>query len=338
LLIVCYGANFESWGLPMRRREFIAGLGGAAAWPLAARGQQSQVPLIGYLNLRSPQDPGTAAFLEGLAEAGFVDGRNVRVIYRYAENPTQVPALAAELVRSQPAVMAANTTAAALAAKTATSAIPIVFTTGDDPVKVGLVASLNAPGGNATGATNLNVELEGKRLELMDRIVPAGQTVAALLDPKNPAAERQSKNIQEGADLLGRKVRILHVATERDIELAFHTIVEERLGAVFVAADQYFVARRNQIVTLATDHAIPAFYSRRDFVDAGGLMSYGTSPTDAFHRAGLYVGRILKGEKPADLPVIQSTKFEFVINLKSAKALGLTIPPNLLAVADEVIE
>jgi putative tryptophan/tyrosine transport system substrate-binding protein len=204
----------------IRRREFIAGIG-VAAWPLVARTQQAQVPRVGHLNSGSPQDPATAAFLEGLAEAGFIDGRNVRFIYRYAENRAQMPALAAELVRLQPAVIAANTTAAALAAKAATSTIPIVFGTGDDPVEVGLVASLNAPGGNATGATGLQVELEGKRLELMDQIVPAGQTVAALLDTKNPAAERQSKNIQEVADLLGRKVRILHATTEREIDMAF---------------------------------------------------------------------------------------------------------------------
>jgi putative tryptophan/tyrosine transport system substrate-binding protein len=322
----------------MKRREFIAALGSAAVWPLAARAQQPQVPFVGYLNLGSPKDPATAVFLEGLAEAGFVDGRDVRVIYRYAENPSQLPALAAELVRLQPAVIAATLTAAALAAKAATSTIPIVFATGDDPVKVGLVASLNAPVGNATGATNLNVELEGKRLELMYQIVSPGQTVAALLDTKNPAAERQSKNIQDVADLLGRKVRILHAATEREIELAFNTIVQERLGALFVAADQYFATRRTQIVTLAAHHAVPAFYSRREFAEVGGLASYGTDAFAAIRQEGVYVGRILKGERPVNLPVVQPVKFELVINLKTAKALGVSFPAQILALADEVIE
>jgi putative tryptophan/tyrosine transport system substrate-binding protein len=323
----------------MRRRKFIAGLGGAVVWPLAARAQQPAVPLVGYLGLASPQGPtAPPAFLEGLAEAGYVVGRNVRIEYRWAETARQLPSMAADLVRLQPAVILAAASASALAAKIATSAIPIVFGIGDDPVKLGLVTSFNHPGGNLTGTTNVNVELEGKRFAMMHAIVPTDKTIAALVDANNPAAERQANDIREAARSLGRNVRILRAANEGEIDAAFKSIVQENLGALFVAADQYFGMRRNQFVTLAAYNAIPAFYSRREFAEAGGLLSYGGDINASTRQEGIYVGRILKGERPGDLPVVQPTKFELIINLKAARTLGLNFPTNILALAGRVIE
>jgi putative ABC transport system substrate-binding protein len=322
----------------IRRREFITLLGGAAAWPLAARAQQG-LPLVGCLGLVLAQgQTAPPEFLEGLAEMGYVAGRNMRIEYRWAENAGQMPALAADLVRLQPAVIYAYSSAAALAAKAATSTIPIVFGSGDDPVRLGLVASLNRPGGNLTGTTNLSIELERKRLALMHEMLPAGQSIAALVDTNNPAAERQARDIEEAARSLGRNVRILKAGSERDIDAAFTSIVQDRVGALFVAASAFFPTRRSQIVTLATHFAIPAFYPRREFAEAGGLVSYGTDQNADYRQQGIYVGRILKGEKPSDLPVVQSVKFELAINLKTAKAMNFTIPTTILALADEVIE
>jgi putative tryptophan/tyrosine transport system substrate-binding protein len=319
----------------MRRREFITGLSSAAALPLIARAQQPTVPLVGYLTHVGLVSP---AFLDGLAETGHVVGRNVRIETRFADDTRQLPGLAAELVRLQPAVISADGSAEAIALKAATSTIPIVFGTGDDPVRLGLVASLSHPGGNLTGYTNLNVELEEKRLAMMHSIIPPGQTIAALVDANNPAAERQASDIMGAARNLGRKVRMLRAANERDIEAAFKTIVQEHLDALFVAADAYFATQRDQFAMLASYNAIPSFYSRREFAEAGGLVSYGTDIYSNYHGEGLYVGRILKGERPGDLPVVQSTKFELVINLKTARPLGITFPTNILALADAVIE
>jgi putative tryptophan/tyrosine transport system substrate-binding protein len=321
----------------MRRRQFITFLGGAAAaWPLATHAQQ-RLPLVGYLNIGTPTTA-PPEFLEGLAETGYAAGRNMRIEYRWAENAGQMPALAADLVRLQSAVIFAGTSAGALAAKAATSTIPIVFGTGDDAVKLGLVASLNRPGGNLTGTTNVNIELEQKRLALMHETLPAGQSIAALVDTNNPAAERQASDIGEAAHSLGRHVRIFKATSERDIDAAFTSIVEDRLGALFVVASAYFATRRSQIVTLATHFAIPSFCPRREFAEAGGLVSYGTDQIAANRQQGIYVGRILKGEKPSDLPVVQPTKFELVINLKTARSLNFAIPTKILALADEVIE
>ena len=324
---------------PASRRAFIALLGGAAAaWPRPARAQQRDLPLVGYLRAAPAGSAAPPAFLEGLAETGYVVGRNVRIETRSAEDARQLPAMVADLVRLHPAVIVAGTSAAALAAKAATSTIPIVFGIGDDPVRLGLVASLNRPGGNLTGTTNLNVELEGKRLAMADKIVPAGKIIAVLVDTNNPGAERQADDVQEAAKTLGRKVRVLRAAKDSEIDDAFTRIVQEKLGALFVAADQYFATQRAQIVTLAAHYAIPAFYSRREFAEAGGLVSYGTDINASPRQQGIYVGRVLKGERPADLPVVQATRFELVINLKTAKRLGLTLPATILALADAVIE
>jgi ABC-type uncharacterized transport system substrate-binding protein len=322
----------------MRRREFIAGLGGAAAWPLAARAQQP-LPLVGYLGIGLGQGlTARPEFLKGMSETGYDVGRNMRIEYRWAESAAQMPALAADLVRLQPAVIFAGNSSAALAAKPATSTIPIVFAIGDDPVKLGLVASYSRPGGNLTGTTNINIELEQKRLALMHETLPAGQSIAALVDTNNPAHERQASDIEEGARSLGRQFSIYRVGSEHDIDAAFTSIVQDRLGGLFVAASALFAARRSQIVTLATHFAIPAFYPRREFAEVGGLVSYGNDQNAGYRQQGIYVGRILKGEKASDLPVVQPTKFELVINLKAAKALNFTIPTKILALADEVIE
>jgi putative ABC transport system substrate-binding protein len=324
----------------MRRRQFIAGLGSTAAWPLVAQAQQAAMPIIGYLNLGSPAGSldAVTAFGKGLGETGYVVGQKARIEFRWAEDASRIPALVADLVRLKPAVISVNSSAGVLAVKAATSTIPIVFGIGDDPVRLGLVASLNHPGGNLTGTTTLNIELEGKRLAVMNDIVPAEKTIAALVDINNPAAKSQVNSIEDAARRLGRKVRIFWAASERDIDDAFRDIVQENLGALFVAAALYFGTRRIQIVTLAAFNAIPTFYSRREFAEAGGLASYGTDLDESFRQQGIYVGRILAGERPADLPVVQTAKFEFVINLKTAKALGLTIPETLLATADQVIQ
>ena len=326
----------------MRRRDFITLVGGAAASPLSAKAQQGALPVVGVLYPGSVQgdDQIAVPLRRGLGETGFIEGQNFRIEGRWAEGQfDRYPALAADLVRRQVAlIVVPGATSAALAAKSASSTIPIVFLIGDDPIKVGLAASLNRPGGNTTGFTTVASELEGKRLDLLSRIVPGAETIGVLVNPEVPNAATQLINLQNAARTLGRQIRVLNAATEREIDAAFTTLAQERAGALTVAASLYFFTRLNQIVTLAAHYSIPTIYQRREFAQAGGLVSYGTDVADTYRQVGIYAGRILKGEKPADLPVQEITKIELVINLKAAKALGLTVPPVLLATADEVIE
>jgi putative tryptophan/tyrosine transport system substrate-binding protein len=326
----------------MRRRAFILALGGAAAgWPLAARAQQPAMPVVGFLSSGSPGPlrRQIAAVHEGLKEAGYVDGQNVAMEFRFAEGQfDRFPGLAAELVRRQVAVLMATSNAGALAAKQATTTIPIVFSVGDDPVKTGLVDNLHRPGGNITGVYQFAAGLEGKRLGLLHDLVPTVATIAALVHPSYSGAENQVRDLQEAAPRLGVQVVILTANAESDFPVAFATLAQQRAGALLVCATPFFNSRREQLVLLAARHAVPAIYEWREFAEAGGLMSYGTSLADAYRQAGVYAGRILKGAKPVDLPIVQSTKFEFVINLNAAKALGLTVPYPLLITADEVIE
>jgi len=328
--------------LDATRRQFITLLGGAAAWPLVARGQQAAMPVVGFLNSASPDGyvPMVAAFRQGLKEAGYVDGQTATIEYLWAENHyDRLPALAAELVQQKVTVIAATTTPAALAAKAATSTVPIVFTTGGDPIKLGLVASLSRPGGNVTGSTQLSVEVGPKRLELARELFPGATTFALLVNPTNPLAATVSKDLQAVADTLGVRLHVLHASTEADFEAAFATAAQLRAAArVISTPDPLFGSHAAQLGALALRNRVPAIYFRREFVAAGGLMSYGGSITETYRLAGLYAGRILKGEKPADLPVVQSAKVELILNLKTTRALGIRVPLPLSGRADEVIE
>jgi putative ABC transport system substrate-binding protein len=325
----------------MKRRQFIAGLGGAAVWPAVAYGQQPPVPTIGYLGIDSPNASVEAAFRKGLSEMGFVEGRNVALEFRYAENQfDRLPALAAELVRRRVAVIFAGGGAVAVpAAKAATTTIPIVFSTGANPVQTGMVASFNRPGGNVTGISSMTTELTAKRLELLHELLPAATRFAVLVNPNVPrTAALVAALAQAAASTIGRQIEVFTASTNGEIDAAFESIVQKRADALLIGTNAFFISRRVQFATLAARHTLPAIYFGREFVEAGGLMSYGAGNDFLIRLGGIYVGRILKGEKPADLPVMQPTKFELVINLQAARLLGLTIPPSLLALADEVIE
>jgi putative ABC transport system substrate-binding protein len=328
----------------MRRREFLGVLGGAAvAWPVAAHAQQRAIPVIGFLHTASPRPFAShfAAFRRGLSETGYVEGRNVTIEYRWAEGHfDRVPALVADLVHRRVNVIAApGSTSAAVVVKAATTTIPIVFGVSDDPVKFGLVASFAHPGGNATGINFFTAELVAKRLGLLRELVPKAVRIGVLVNPANTAnTEATLRQVQAAARTMGLHIEVFKASTSGEIDAAFAALARARPDAMFVAPDAFYNSRRVQLATLAARFAIPAAFSVRDYAVAGGLMSYGTSIDDMFHQVGIYTGRVLKGEKPADLPVVQSTKFEFVINLRTAKALGLTVPPTLLARADEVIE
>jgi putative ABC transport system substrate-binding protein len=326
----------------MRRREFITLVGSAAgAWPFVARAQQRALPIVGFINVGPADPPLAPAFRKGLGETGYVEGQNVTVEYHWLEGQyDRMPALVADLVRRRVAVIAApGATPVAIAAKAATATIPIVFGVGDDPVKLGLVASLARPGGNATGINFFSGELVAKRLTLLHDLVPKAVRVAVLVNPTNPAVtENTLRDVQEAARVIGLQINVVNASTSNEIDAVFAALARERPDALFVNGDGFFNSRRVQISTLAARGKIPAAYSLRDSVEAGGLMSYGTDRTDRFRLVGVYTGKILNGTKPADLPVVQSTKFEFVVNMKTAKALGLAIPETLLATADEVLQ
>jgi putative ABC transport system substrate-binding protein len=326
----------------MRRREVIRLLGGAAAfWSPAARAQQPAMPVVGFLGSGSP-DKDTyrvRAFRQGLSEIGYDEGKNVAIEYRWAQDQNdRLPALAADLVRRQVRVIATTGTPPALAAKAATTTIPIVFEIGTDPVELGLVASLNRPASNITGATTLNVEVGPKRLALLHEVVPTAGIIAFLADPTNPVAEAQSRDVTAAARTLGLQLHVLHASTERDFDTIFATLVQLHAGALVIDLDAFFRSRSEKLATLTLRHAVPAISGYREFVAAGGLMSYASSLAETVRQVGIYTGRILNGEKPADLPVQQATKVELTINLKTAKALGLNVPATVLSIADEVIE
>jgi len=326
----------------MKRREVITLVSGAlVAWPLAARAQQPAIPAIGYLNFGSPESDASrlTGLRRGLKETGYVEGRNFVIEYRWAGNqPDRLPALAADLVQLQVAVIVAAGVLPALAAKAATTSIPIVFSVGADPVQLGLIASLNRPGGNLTGVNGFTGELGAKGLALLHELVPSTTTVGFLENPNNPIFELTTRDVLAAAPAIGLKVQILKAGTDREIDAAFASLVQARTGALLVGSDLFFNSRIEQVAALAARHAIPTMQAYREFVVVGGLISYGISLIENYRQVGVYTGRILKGEKPADLPVIQPTKFELSINLKTAKALGLQIPDRLLTLADEVIE
>jgi putative ABC transport system substrate-binding protein len=325
----------------MRRREFITLIGGAAAaWPLAARAQQPAMPVVGFLGTDAPElrERRLLAFRNGLSEAGYDEGRNVTIEFRWAEGQyDRLASLAADLVQRRVSVIVANGPAA-IASKAATTIIPIVFVAGFDPVKLGLVASLSRPGGNVTGVSLLNSELASKRLALLHELIPTATIIALLVNPANPNAESLSQDTQAAARTLGLELHVLHASSERDFDAAFATLVRERAGALVIGTDGFFVGQSERLAALTVQHAVPAIFQNREFAAAGGLMSYAGSDSDANRLIGIYTGRILKGEKPADLPVQQSTKVELIINLKTAKALGLTVPLIMQMTADEVIE
>jgi ABC-type uncharacterized transport system substrate-binding protein len=324
------------------RREVMTLLGGAtAAWPLAARAQQPAIPVIGYLNNGSPESdvPRLTGLRRGLNQTGYIEGRNLVIEYRWAGNQAgRLPALATDLVQLRVAVIVSPGLVATLAAKAATTSIPIVFSVGADPVQLGLVASLNRPGGNLTGFSNVTSELGAKGLALLHELVPGTATIGFLENPNNPTFELTTRDVLAAAPVMGLTVQTLKASTDREIDAAFASLVQARTGALLVGTDLFFNSRIEQLVTLAARYAIPTMYAQREFVVGGGLISYGTSLIEMYREVGLYTGRILKGEKPADLPVIQATKFPLIINLKTAKALGLEVPDKLLARADEVIE
>jgi len=328
----------------VKRREFIALLGGAASvWPLAARAQQPKMPVVGYLDVGSPTGSAqfVAAFREGLSKSGYLEGSNVTIEYRWADGQAErLGELALDLIRRQVTVLATpGSTAAALAAKAATTSIPIIFTIGADPVAAGLVPSLSRPGGNVTGVATLNMEVGPKRLELLREVVPSAQIVALLANPTNPTiSEPLSRDAQEAARALGLQLHILHASNDGEIEAAFAALRDVQVGGVVIGSDQFFNSRSAQLAALALKYSVPSIYQYRAFTAAGGLISYGASLTDAFQLGGVYVGRVLNGEKPSDLPVLQSTKLDLIINLNTARALGITFPLALLARADEVIE
>ncbi len=327
----------------MKRREFITLLGGAAAtWPLGARAQQSVMRVVGFLSSRSPGESASvvAAFRQGLKEAGSIEGQNVAIEFRWAEGQyDRLPALATELVGRQVAVIAAvGDVVSALAAKGAAPTIPIVFVIGGDPVRFGLVTSINRPGGNITGVSLISPAIGSKRLELLHKLVPNAAVIGLLMYPDSPHAEPERKDVEEAGRAIGQQIVVVNASSERDFDAAFATLVQQRAGGLLVAGDPFLLIRRDQLVALADRYALPTMYQYHEFATAGGFMSYGTNIAGAYHQAGAYTGRILKGAKPADLPIFQQTDLELVINLKTAKALGLAIPPSLLVLADEVIE
>ena len=326
----------------MRRREFIILLGGAAAWPVGAQGQQPAMPVVGFLNGAVAENYAkfTSEFRRGLNEMGFIEGQNVVVEYRWAEGHYErLPELAADLIRRRVAVIAATSTPAALVAKKATTTIPIVFTTGSDPVELGLVTNIARPGGNVTGATQLNMELGPKRLELMHQLLPKATVIALVVNPTNPrVAEIQSRDAQEAARALGLQLQILHASTEAEFDKVVANLPKGAGGLVIGSGDSFFLSQTAKLAAITVRHGVPAMFHGREFMAAGGLIGYGGSVADSYHLAGIYTGRVLTGEKPADLPVQRSSKVEMFINLKTAKSLGLTVPPGLVIAADEVIE
>jgi putative ABC transport system substrate-binding protein len=323
----------------MRRREFIAGLGSAAAWPLAARAQQPAMPVVGFLHIGMADEGQAAPFRNGLSETGYVEGRNVAIDYRWAQNDAaRLVQMAADLVRRRVAVIFAFANVSAAVAKAATSTVPIVFAIGGDPVKMGLVSRLNQPDGNMTGMSFLATEMAAKRMELLHECLPGTTMMAALVNPTNAEATADAMEAAEAARILGIELRILNVSNASEIDGAFANLVQRGVGGIVIEGDELFLNRISQLVVLTARHRLAAIFSSREFPDAGGLMSYGSNRFDSIRSAGAYVGRILKGEKPADLPVVRSTKIELNINMRTAKALGLTVPQSILLRADEVIE